>query len=116
MDWNFVSNLILASVRMATPLIFLALAELYSQRAGLVHIGLEGLASIGSLVGFLVSLIIQQLYRELMTVADEHGGRLPNRVIFFADEFGTIPKLEGAEMLFSAARRLFGSHHVRTAL
>ena len=42
---------------MATPLIFLALAELYSQRAGLVHIGLEGLASIGSLVGFLVSLI-----------------------------------------------------------
>ena len=53
---------------------------------------------------FLVSLIIQQLYRELMTVADEHGGRLPNRVIFFADEFGTIPKLEGAEMLFSTAR------------
>lgn len=57
MDWNFLSNLILAGVRMATPLIFLALAELYSQRAGLVHIGLEGLASIGSLVGFLVSLI-----------------------------------------------------------
>lgn len=57
MDWSFISNLILASVRMATPLIFLALAELYSQRAGLVHIGLEGLASIGSLVGFLVCLI-----------------------------------------------------------
>ena len=57
MDWTFVSNLILAGVRMATPLIFLALAELYSQRAGLVHIGLEGLASIGSLAGFLVSLV-----------------------------------------------------------
>ena len=57
MSWDFISNLLLASVRMATPLIFLALAELYSQRAGLVHIGLEGLASIGSLVGFLVSLI-----------------------------------------------------------
>ena len=57
MDWNFISNLILASVRMATPLLFLSLAELYSQRAGLVHIGLEGLASIGSLVGFLVCLI-----------------------------------------------------------
>ena len=53
---------------------------------------------------FLVSLITQQLYRELMTVADEHGGRLPRRVVFFADEFGTLPKLEGAEMLFSAAR------------
>ena len=57
MDWTFLSNLILAGVRMATPLIFLALAELYSQRAGLVHIGLEGLASIGSLAGFLVSLV-----------------------------------------------------------
>jgi hypothetical protein len=57
MSWEFISNLLLASVRMATPLIFLTLAELYSQRAGLVHIGLEGLASIGSLVGFLVSLI-----------------------------------------------------------
>ncbi len=54
---EFVANLILATVRMATPLIFLSLAELYSQRAGLVHIGLEGLAAIGSLVGFLVSLI-----------------------------------------------------------
>ncbi|MBQ7091517.1 MAG: ABC transporter permease, partial [Clostridia bacterium] len=54
---EFVTNLILASVRMATPLIFLSLAELYSQRAGLVHIGLEGLAAIGSLVGFLVSHI-----------------------------------------------------------
>ena len=53
MSWEFISNLLLASVRMATPLIFLALAELYSQRAGLVHIGLEGLASIGSLVSLL---------------------------------------------------------------
>lgn len=57
MDASFISNLILASVRMATPLIFLSLAELYSQRAGLVHIGLEGLAAIGSLSGFMVSLI-----------------------------------------------------------
>ncbi len=57
MDMTFVTNLLLASVHMATPLIFLALAELYSQRAGLVHIGIEGLAAIGSLTGFLVSYI-----------------------------------------------------------
>jgi simple sugar transport system permease protein len=54
---SFITNLILASVRMASPLIFLSLAELYSQRAGLVNIGIEGLAAIGSLTGFLVSLI-----------------------------------------------------------
>ena len=62
MTWEFISNLLLASIRMATPLIFLSLAELYSQRAGLVHIGLEGLASIGSLVGFLVSLILSLIH------------------------------------------------------
>ena len=54
---SFIANLILASVRMASPLIFLSLAELYSQRAGLVNIGIEGIAAIGSLTGFLISLI-----------------------------------------------------------
>ena len=38
---------------------------------------------------FLVSLIIQQLYRELMTVADEYGGKLPRRCVFYCDELGT---------------------------
>lgn len=36
--------------------------------------------------------------------ADEYGGALPKRVVFFADEFGTLPKLESAEIIFSAAR------------
>jgi len=54
---SFAANLILASVRMAVPLLFIALAELYSERAGMVNIGLEGLAAIGSLVGFLVCFI-----------------------------------------------------------
>ena len=38
---------------------------------------------------FMVSLIIQQLYREILAVADEHGGKLPNRAVFYADEYGT---------------------------
>lgn len=53
---------------------------------------------------FMVSLIIQQLYREILSVADEHGGRLPNRAVFYADEFGTLPKIESVEMMFSASR------------
>ncbi len=52
MDW--ISSLLLATVRLAIPLLFIALAELYGQRAGMVNIGLEGLAAIGALVGFLV--------------------------------------------------------------
>ena len=53
---------------------------------------------------FMVSLLIQQLYREILAVADENGGKLKNRVVFYCDEFGTLPKIESAEMMFSASR------------
>ena len=53
---------------------------------------------------FMVSLIIQQLYREILSVADENGGVLKNRCVFFCDEFGTLPKIDSAEMMFSASR------------
>ena len=53
---------------------------------------------------FMVSLLIQQLYREILVIADEHGGALPNRVMFYTDELGTFPKIEGLESMFSAGR------------
>ena len=40
----------------------------------------------------MASLIVQQLYRELLAVADEQGGKLKNRVMFYLDEIGTIPQ------------------------
>ena len=39
-----------------------------------------------------------------IAVADENGGKLKNRVVFYCDEFGTLPKIESAEMMFSASR------------
>lgn len=53
---------------------------------------------------FLVSLIVQQLYREMLAIADETGGKLRNRVMFYLDEIGTIPKIDSVEMMFSAGR------------
>lgn len=53
---------------------------------------------------FLISLIVQQLYREMLSIADEMGGKLPNRVMFFLDEFGTLPTIQSTEMMFSASR------------
>lgn len=52
----------------------------------------------------MVSLILQNLYREILTVADENGGRLKNRVVFFADELGTCPPIQSLELMFSASR------------
>lgn len=53
---------------------------------------------------FMVSLLIQQLYREILTVADENGGSLPNRVMFYCDEFGSLPPISSAEVMYSASR------------
>ena len=53
---------------------------------------------------FMVSLLIQQLYREILVIADENGGKLKNRVMFYCDELGTFPKIDGMEAMFSAGR------------
>ena len=41
--------------------------------------------------------------RELFSVADEHEGKLPNRVVLFCDELGTMPAFDILP-LFSAGR------------
>ncbi len=52
---------------------------------------------------FMAGLMIQTLSRELFSVADEHDGKLPNRVVFFCDELGTMPAFDSLP-LFSAGR------------
>lgn len=54
---GFIQELLLSTLRMATPLLLAALAELYSEKAGLVNIGVDGIMSIGALVGFLVGYL-----------------------------------------------------------
>ena len=52
---------------------------------------------------FMAGLMIQNLARELFAVADENGGKLKNRVVFFCDELGTMPPFDILP-LFSAGR------------
>ena len=52
---------------------------------------------------FIAALMIQNLSRELFSVADEHDGRLKNRVVLFCDELGTMPPFDILP-LFSAGR------------
>ena len=77
-----IANLILAAIRISSPLIFLSLAALYSQRAGLVNIGIEGIAAIGSLVGFLVSVTTGS--PTLGVLAGALAGILVNMIFAFA--------------------------------
>ena len=51
----------------------------------------------------MAGLMIQNLSRELFSVADENGGKLKNRVVLFCDELGTMPAFDILP-LFSAGR------------
>lgn len=53
---------------------------------------------------FAVSLMIQQINRELIALADEKGGRLEKKVLCFYDELGTVPKIQGLVQQFTAIR------------
>lgn len=66
LNLDFLNNLALAAVRMATPLLLVALAELYSERVGLVNIGLDGLMTIGACGAFLGGYITGNPYIGLL--------------------------------------------------
>lgn len=54
---------------------------------------------------FMVSLFVSQLYNECLTIANKEGkNRLDRRVLFFLDEFGTLPKFDNAEQMFTAGK------------
>ena len=49
----FISGLIGATMRMATPIIFATLGEILAERAGVLNLGIEGIMLMGALIGFL---------------------------------------------------------------
>lgn len=81
MNVNFFVQLFLSTIRMATPLLLVALAELYSERAGLVNIGLDGIMSIGALIGFLVGYVMGNPF--LGILAGAAAGILVNMIYAF---------------------------------
>lgn len=82
MNATFLQELFLSTLRMATPILIVALAELYSEKAGLVNIGLDGIMAFGALIGFLTSYITGNPYLGLL--AGAIGGVMVNMVYAFA--------------------------------
>jgi ABC-type uncharacterized transport system permease subunit len=78
---DFATEMLLSTVRMATPILFVALAELYSERAGLVNIGLDGIMTFGALSGFMIGYISGNPY--LGIIAGAFGGILINMIYAF---------------------------------
>lgn len=97
---TFIQELLLSTVRMATPILIVALAELYSEKAGQVNIGLDGIMSFGALIGFLVSFTTGSPY--LGIVAGAFGGILINMVYAFC----TI-RLGAQQIVYGMAINIF---------
>ncbi|MCS6774226.1 MAG: ABC transporter permease [Anaerolineae bacterium] len=49
---GFLVGLIAATLRVATPLLFATLGELYSERSGVLNLGIEGIMFLGAFAGF----------------------------------------------------------------
>lgn len=84
MSSTVISSIIIATVRMAVPLLLIALAELYSERAGMVNIGLEGLAAAGALAGFMMTFFTGSTWMGIL------GGALVGIAINMIYAFSTI--------------------------
>jgi simple sugar transport system permease protein len=52
---TFLVGLITATLRVATPLIFATIGELYTERSGILNLGIEGIMFLGAFVGFAVA-------------------------------------------------------------
>ena len=62
LDIAFISGLIGATMRMATPIIFATLGEILSERAGVLNLGIEGIMLMGAMTGFLVTFASGSLW------------------------------------------------------
>ncbi|KAA3641970.1 MAG: ABC transporter permease [Chloroflexi bacterium] len=50
---SFIIGILAASIRLATPLLMAALGEIFTERAGILNLGVEGIMLMGALSGFL---------------------------------------------------------------
>lgn len=97
---TFIQELLLSTVRMATPILIVSLAELYSERAGLVNIGLDGIMAFGALIGFLVSYTTGSPYIGILSGAI--GGIIVNMIYAFC-----VINLCGEQIVYGMAINIF---------
>jgi len=69
LDIAFISGLIGATMRMATPIIFAALGEILSERAGVLNLGIEGIMLMGAMTGFLVTFSSGSIWLGVLAAA-----------------------------------------------
>ncbi len=59
---SFIIGVLAASVRLATPILLAALGEIFTERAGILNLGVEGTMLMGALSGFLGAFLTGNLW------------------------------------------------------
>ena len=55
-------NIMVGTIRAGTPLVFAALGELISEKAGVLNLGVEGMMLVGAVTGFIVTVLTGNPY------------------------------------------------------
>lgn len=66
---TFITGLIGATMRMATPIIFAMLGEIITERSGVLNLGIEGTMLFGAMTGFLVTMNTGSLWAGVLMAA-----------------------------------------------
>lgn len=59
---TFIIGILTATIRLATPILMVAIGEVFAERAGILNLGLEGTMLMGALAGFLGAYWAQNLW------------------------------------------------------
>jgi len=90
----FIENLLAATLRVATPLMFGTMGELFAERSGVLNLGIEGTMFMGAFVGFTVASMTGSLW--LGVLAALLAGALAGLLMgFFAVKLGVNQHVSG---------------------
>lgn len=106
-DVVFISGLIGAMMRMATPIIFATLGEILTERAGVLNLGIEGIMLMGAMTGFLVTFSSGSVWLGVLAAAGI-GMILALLMAFLAVYLGLSQHVSGLGItLFSTGLAMF---------
>ena len=105
---DFLVDLIAATLRIATPLIFATLGELFCERAGILNLGIEGTMFFGAFSGFTAASLTGSLWLGILTALV--GGMLSGWLMsLFSVRLGVNQHVSGLGItLLMTALSLFG--------
>jgi simple sugar transport system permease protein len=107
LDFAFISGLIGATMRMATPIIFATLGEILAERSGVLNLGIEGIMLMGAMTGFLVTFNSGSIWAGVLAAALV-GMLLGLLMAFLAVNLGLSQHVSGLGItLFSTGLAMF---------